>query len=1105
MLPWLVGAAGVLLALAMGIDGPQAAVLGVLANVAAGAAWAARAARAGAGLRPKVALSWGGAWALALGVAMLLVAWPMAAWRAGGGLGPVLALSAALAAMLVLAWRLAPAWAMAAHPARTAFMHAWADSDPAHHWRWRALQPAVAVTLLLVLPLLLAWPGLLVGTTRWVAAIAAALLLPVLHGVLQARRSGTKAAPLAPPARNAEPLALDAAWPELDAEADADAVVDLPPDLDTTALDGELYTAARAGRVERALALLDAGARAQAAPPAAGRDQRDLAVLAAVLPDLRLLRALIERGVPLNAPDAVITPLLAATRDSWHGRPDAVATLLANGSDARLADGDGNTPLHHAERSTDPGVAALLLDAAAHIDAVNNDAQTPLAVACSAGNWRLARFLLERGARVQPDAARPVLHAAAASEDDDPVGVQLLLKHKARVDAADANSRTALHAAAQAGHGAILQALVEAGAAVDARDDAGRTPLLMAARHGHADAVDVLVEAGADLGVRDVEGRTVLHHAVEGEATSPALLRNLLQRGADASVEAGDGTTALQRATTAGRWALVSALDPAFEPPRRGEIARDADADAVEDRAPYAVISDALLAGDVATLARFGHLLSPRDASRLLGEFAATQPARIDWLLARGADLESPTNEGQPLVGALLAKAPSDALAAVALHHLLARGAGLGGAGTLATFLHAATHARGGSEREALALLERGADPFGTDADGTPPLVHAVRLGWATLFERLLAVGVDPDTQDARGTTALHVATASGQADTVRRLVASGASPRTRAADGQTALGLALSSGRGDLAEWLDWRAWPAPGRPLRAADLPAAAIAGDAVAVGRLLNLGFDVDTVDAQGCTALLRAAGGGHAEVVEHLLAHGADPGRAAATGATPLSAAVSMRHGLIVDRLLAAGAQLEQTLPGNVTVLMLACALGLPELAARLIRNGANVHAIDAQGLGPIHCAALYGFTSHDRARMVALLDTLLLAGADASVHGESGAAPLLLLLGSRAEPGTACDEDVVLAGLERLLDEEIALDAKDPRGFGPLHVASLHGLIRVVQRLLRAGADPDARDRLNRTPREIAVMRGFVDVAAEFTQPPGGGVSMARFLRGNAES
>jgi ankyrin repeat protein len=58
---------------------------------------------------------------------------------------------------------------------------------------------------------------------------------------------------------------------------------------------------------------------------------------------------------------------------------------------------------------------------------------------------------------------------------------------------------------------------------------------------------------------------------------------------------------------------------------------------------------------------------------------------------------------------------------------------------------------------------------------------------------------------------------------------------------------------------------------------------------------------------------------------------------------------------------------------------------------------------------------------------------------------------------------------------------------------------LHGLLQTTRQLLRDGATPDARDALNRTPREIAVMRGFVDVAGEFAPSPTN-VSMARFLK-----
>jgi len=347
--------------------------------------------------------------------------------------------------------------------------------------------------------------------------------------------------------------------------------------------------------------------------------------------------------------------------------------------------------------------------------------------------------------------------------------------------------------------------------------------------------------------------------------------------------------------------------------------------------------------------------------------------------------------------------------------------------------------------------------------------------------------------------SALHLAAALSRELMLKQLVAQGASPDLLAADGQTPLGVALSSGRRDLADWLDWRGWPLPRRPLLPDDVPAAAIVGDADAVRRLLDLGLAVDALDSQGCTALLRAA-------VAATAPWSTCCWRVAPTRSwrefrcNPLSAAVSMRHGDIVDRLIVAGASLEQRLPGESTVLMVACALGLPDLAARLLAAGADVHAADAQGRTALHCAAMFGFTARERARLVALLDTLLLAGAEADLDA-AGTTPLLLLLGARAEPGTAADEDVLIAGLGLLLDNDASLDAKDSRGFGPLHLGALHGLLQVVQTLLRAGTDPDQRDTLNRTPREIAVMRGFIDIAAEFVPgQAGGSVSMARFLR-----
>jgi predicted translin family RNA/ssDNA-binding protein len=43
---------------------------------------------------------------------------------------------------------------------------------------------------------------------------------------------------------------------------------------------------------------------------------------------------------------------------------------------------------------------------------------------------------------------------------------------------------------------------------------------------------------------------------------------------------------------------------------------------------------------------------------------------------------------------------------------------------------------------------------------------------------------------------------------------------------------------------------------------------------------------------------------------------------------------------------------------------------------------------------------------------------------------------------------------------------------------------MHGLLHVCGTLMRAGADPKARDRLGRDAHEVALMLGYADVAGE---------------------
>ena len=1018
-----------------------------------------------------------GLWCLAYALMALFLYWPLQSLRYSGALISALWLSAAVALLILIFWRHWPWLALAEQGSDRVSKWLALDSAPQAY----SFMPGLITTLqwFAVIALGLSF-GLneFISSSFFLPALLVHFLLSIsLHWRLHAIEITSVRKAVDDPALKPASILIN--------------------QKHTVAEPVSLYAAARRNQVDAALTAIQNGADINALPDSQDVDQRSLPMLAVLLSDLRLLREVIARGVDINHAHLGLTPLLTATRDSWHGRPEAVMMLLANGADTRIADNDGYTPLHHAARSSDPAVAALLLDAGASQEALTKEGFNALGVACIANNWRLAKFLMEGGSKSEPAGGQSALIAATMGEDDT-AGVQLLLRHKARVDARGAQQNTALLQACALGNTDIAGVLLDAGADRNVRNDNQITPLLEVATQGSIETLTRLLQAKPDIHAVDQEGKNALHLACANNA-SPDFIKQLIQSGIVTDHRDTLGLRAVDIAIAKENWPVVAVLDPKHEIP--SSLTDNLFEEHQLQPSPRQLIREALQQNAEADVSSYLHNCDPATLSAMLLEFAGdANVSRMELLLQNGARADIALADGDSAFFHLLDRAGH---AQPALLYLLDRGTSPSGLGGLSRYLAVCLkneYVTRSFENFALQLLERGADAFGHQAKHEAPLLQSIHLGWPRLTESLLQQGANPNQRDSRGFSALHLAAHLGRENSIKQLLMFGADITARTVDGQSALGIALAAGQHDLSAWLEWRGWQPPGRKLLAFDLPAAAMAGDAQAVTRLIELGLPINALDAQACTALLRAAGGGHEIIVRYLLINGADHRIAARTGATALSAAISMRHAHVVDVLLRNGADAEQSLPGGVTPLMLASALGLPDIISHLLSRGAEINARDAQGFSALHCAAIHGFSSRDKQRVLAMFDMLLYADIEFDSATQTGQTPLHFLLGARAEAGASCDEEVLMAAMERLLSEGVDLDTQDQRGMSALHLAAMHGLSRIVNRLLREGASRNARDSLGRTPHELALVRGFVDVAAEFETLRNAKPSMARFLR-----
>jgi ankyrin repeat protein len=166
-------------------------------------------------------------------------------------------------------------------------------------------------------------------------------------------------------------------------------------------------------------------------------------------------------------------------------------------------------------------------------------------------------------------------------------------------------------------------------------------------------------------------------------------------------------------------------------------------------------------------------------------------------------------------------------------------------------------------------------------------MFSVARLGCEREARALIDRGAAVDARDREGATALGRAAQAGKTAVATLLIERGANVNARAVDGSTPLFYAAEADRAAMARLLlDRGADPnIPGRK-GARPLAAAAYNGSAASVELLLKRGADPNALDDEGKSAMIYAAGRAYAPVVELLIAAGVEVNRRYAHGLTAL---------------------------------------------------------------------------------------------------------------------------------------------------------------------------------------------------------------------------
>lgn len=356
---------------------------------------------------------------------------------------------------------------------------------------------------------------------------------------------------------------------------------------------------------------------------------------------------------------------------------------------------------------------------------------------------------------------------------------------------------------------------------------------------------------------------------------------------------------------------------------------------------------------------------------------------------------------------------------------------------TLAGEIHDA--AQQGDLEQVKKLLE--SDPASIEAplqDGKKPLHKAAYEGHVDVVRFLLEKGANVDSRSNSGSSPLHGAAFHNRPEIARILVEAGADVNLANNYGYTPLLSAAVGGSHEVVQiLLDAGADPNARTALGANAILSAAAGGCQETFDLLRNSGVDIKAVDNNAENLLHYAAAGGNIGIIEIAIGLGIDINAPDSQNSTPIFNAIEA---------------------------------GRAEALRFLTEQGADVSVRDNNSLTCLHHAVLAGYR-HGDSVAYELSSHLVAAGADVNAVDRWDSTPFDRVIRT---------DNADVFGL--LLPHVADINAQDPDGITPLHVAIVSDKTEFVEHLLKAGARTDIKENNEgATALHAAVIKGNKDV------------------------